>query len=140
MQKCFVLCLVIVLCVDFVLCSPLVGRSSGVGGSGSGKGVSGRRGYIGPQTGNETTRTQMQKKPGLSAWGIITLIMFIVLIGFGGYYGYMCYPFICKKERHYDVMDAASSSTSASTPTTRSAEFEKMDPSEFDGNNMFRYK
>ncbi|XP_055710350.1 uncharacterized protein LOC129806058 [Phlebotomus papatasi] len=133
MPKYFVLCLLVILCVDFALPSPLVGRS------GSGKSTSGRRGYIGPQSGSDgaAAKTQTQKKQGL--WGIVTLIMFVVLLGFGGYYGYICFPFLCKKERHYDVMDAESS-TSASTPTTRSAaEFEKMDP-EFDENSVFRYK
>ncbi|XP_059609551.1 uncharacterized protein LOC132256954 [Phlebotomus argentipes] len=133
MLKGFVVCLVVILCVDLALSSPLVGRSSG----GGGKSASGRRGYMGQQSG-DTGVSRTAKKQEFSAWGIITLIMFAVLIGFGGYYGYICYPLICKKERHYDVMDVASS-TSASTPTTRSAEFEKMDP-DFDGPTVFRYK
>uniref|UniRef100_A0A1B0EXD9 Secreted protein n=2 Tax=Lutzomyia longipalpis TaxID=7200 RepID=A0A1B0EXD9_LUTLO len=131
MLKVISVCFVAFLCVDLALCGPLVGRS---GGS---KATSGRRNYIGPQDG--APKMLAPKKAGMSSWGVISLIMFAILIGFGGYYGYICYPFMCKKERHYDVMDAASSSTSASTPTTRSAEFEKMDP-EFDGSNVFRYK
>lgn len=60
---------------------------------------------------------------GLSAWGIIALILLVILLGMGGYYGILCYPIVCKHERMYDIMDAAS--TSSGTPT-RSTEFEKM--------------
>lgn len=61
---------------------------------------------------------------GLSAWGLITIIMLIIVIGMGGYYGIICYPLICKEERNYDIMDAASTTASANTPT-RSSDFEK---------------
>lgn len=61
---------------------------------------------------------------GLSAWGLITIIMLIIIIGMGGYYGVICYPLICKEERNYDIMDAASTTASANTPT-RSSDFEK---------------
>lgn len=61
---------------------------------------------------------------GLSAWGLITIIMLIIVIGMGGYYGILCYPLICKEERNYDIMDAASTTASATTPT-RSSDFEK---------------
>lgn len=61
---------------------------------------------------------------GLSAWGLITIIMLIIVIGMGGYYGILCYPLICKEERNYDIMDAASTTASANTPT-RSSDFEK---------------
>ncbi|XP_031627279.1 uncharacterized protein LOC116343396 [Contarinia nasturtii] len=61
---------------------------------------------------------------GLSAWGLITIIMLIIVVGMGGYYGIICYPLICKEERNYDIMDAASTTASANTPT-RSGDFEK---------------
>lgn len=61
---------------------------------------------------------------GLSAWGLIVLIMLIIMIGMGSYYGFICYPLICKEERNYDIMDAASTTASANTPT-RSGDFEK---------------
>lgn len=61
---------------------------------------------------------------GLSAWGLITIIMMIIGIGMAGYYGIICYPLICKEERNYDIMDAASTTASANTPT-RSSDFEK---------------
>lgn len=72
---------------------------------------------------------QNNTKPGytrsaLSAWTIIVLILFVILLGMGGYYGILCYPIFCKHERMYDIMDAASTS-SGGTPT-RSTEFEKM--------------
>ena len=67
----------------------------------------------------QTTRTS-----GLSAWGIISLIIFVILVGMAGYYGILCYPIVCKPERHYYHMDNAS--TSSATPT-RSSEFEKFD-------------
>lgn len=75
---------------------------------------------------NESLRTKSpaQSGSGLSAWGIITIIMLIIMIGMGGYYGFICYPLICKQERNYDIMDAASTTASANTPT-RSGDFEK---------------
>lgn len=62
-------------------------------------------------------------RSGLSAWGIIALILLVILLGMGGYYGILCYPIVCKQERMYDIMDGAS--TSSGTPT-RTTEFEKM--------------
>lgn len=61
---------------------------------------------------------------GMSAWGLITIIMLVILFGMGGYYGIICYPLICKEERNYDIMDGASTTASANTPT-RSSDFEK---------------
>lgn len=74
----------------------------------------------------ESTRAKIPSggSSGLSAWGIIIIIMFIIMIGMGGYYGFICYPLICKQERNYDIMDAASTTASANTPT-RSGDFEK---------------
>lgn len=76
-----------------------------------------------PQT---TTANKMipRTSTGISAWGLITIIMLIIVIGMGGYYGIICYPLICKEERNYDIMDAASTTASANTPT-RSGDFEK---------------
>lgn len=62
---------------------------------------------------------------GLSAWAIITLIIFVILLVMGGYYGVLCYPLVCRKEtKNYYIMDRASTSTG--TPT-RSTEFEKFE-------------
>lgn len=68
--------------------------------------------------------SRSSESTGLSAWGLITIIMLIIGIGMAGYYGIICYPLICKEERNYDIMDAASTTASANTPT-RSSDFEK---------------
>lgn len=62
---------------------------------------------------------------GISAWGIITIIILVILLGMGGYYGIICYPLICKQERNYDIMDGASTTASTTTPT-RTNDFEKL--------------
>lgn len=77
-----------------------------------------------PQTGATTNKLLPRSGSGISAWGLITIIMLIIVIGMGGYYGILCYPLICKEERNYDIMDAASTTASANTPT-RSGDFEK---------------
>lgn len=94
-----------------------------------GSGVGARRnGYINqmdqPQADALNNKNLPRTGPGISAWGLITIIMLIIVIGMGGYYGILCYPLICKEERNYDIMDAASTTTSANTPT-RSGDFEK---------------
>lgn len=73
---------------------------------------------------NVRSKNYSPSGPGLSAWGLITIIMLIIGIGMGAYYGVICYPLICKEERNYDLMDAASTTASANTPT-RSSDFEK---------------
>lgn len=75
---------------------------------------------------DEMARKQKQatSASGLSAWGLISIIMFIIAIGMAAYYGIICYPIICREERHYDLMDGASTTASASTPT-RASDFEK---------------
>lgn len=87
-----------------------------------------RNGYVNqiaqPQTESMNKNVQRTVGSGLSAWGLITIIMLIIIIGMGGYYGIICYPLICKEERNYDIMDAASTTASANTPN-RSGDFEK---------------
>lgn len=61
----------------------------------------------------------------ISAWGIISIVMFVIMIGAGAYWGFICYPLFCKKERNYNMMMNMSSATTA-TPT-RSTEFEKLE-------------
>lgn len=77
-----------------------------------------------PQTATMNKTIPSRTGSGISAWGLITIIMLIIVIGMGGYYGIICYPLICKEERNYDIMDAASTTASANTPT-RSGDFEK---------------
>lgn len=52
---------------------------------------------------------------GLSAWGLITLIVFVILLGMSAYYAVMCYPLFCNKDSPYYTMREASS-TSSGTP------------------------
>lgn len=73
---------------------------------------------------DENARTA-RPGPGISAWGIITIIILVILLGMGGYYGIICYPLICKQERNYDIMDGASTTASTTTPT-RTSDFEKL--------------
>uniref|UniRef100_A0A182V5R4 Uncharacterized protein n=2 Tax=Anopheles merus TaxID=30066 RepID=A0A182V5R4_ANOME len=86
--------------------------------------------YLHPgQGGSSATKSPISAKSSnhrLSAWGIITIVTFVILIGAGAYWGFICYPFFCKKERNYNMMMNMSSATTA-TPSTRSTEFEKLD-------------
>ncbi|XP_028166101.1 uncharacterized protein LOC114356910 [Ostrinia furnacalis] len=41
---------------------------------------------------------------GISAWGIVAVVISLILAGMGLYYFAMCYPILCKKERKYDMM------------------------------------
>ncbi|XP_063358094.1 uncharacterized protein LOC134647669 [Cydia amplana] len=41
---------------------------------------------------------------GVSAWGIIVIILGVILGGMGFYYFSLCYPILCKKERKYDMI------------------------------------
>lgn len=41
---------------------------------------------------------------GVSAWGIVVIILGVILGGMGFYYFSMCYPILCKKERNYDMI------------------------------------
>lgn len=63
---------------------------------------------------------------GWTAWGIIAIIVCVIVIGFCGYYGIICYPLFMDKSNRYDTMDANSTTTTTSTPT-RSPDFGKMD-------------
>lgn len=95
--------------------------------NGNGGGGARRNGYINqidqPQAGALNNKNLPRTGTGISAWGLITIIMLIIVIGMGGYYGILCYPLICKEERNYDIMDAASTTASANTPTR--SDFEK---------------
>ncbi|XP_046745874.1 uncharacterized protein LOC124411058 [Diprion similis] len=42
---------------------------------------------------------------GLSAWGIIAIVVGVILVGTGGYYAFVFYPYICKRERSYDMIE-----------------------------------
>ncbi|XP_058057146.1 uncharacterized protein LOC131208420 [Anopheles bellator] len=115
------------------------GSIGGLGGGGMRRGVYGPVGLgnphdIAPRYAAAPGSSAQTQAPGpgksshhrLSAWGIITIVTFVILIGAGAYWGFICYPFFCKKERNYNMMLNMSSATTA-TPSTRSTEFEKLD-------------
>ncbi|XP_055632827.1 uncharacterized protein LOC129773253 [Toxorhynchites rutilus septentrionalis] len=112
------------------------------GGSGTGTSssrMSAQRYYMPSGLGNpsdstsrygSTTPSQQRsvvtpKTSRISAWGIISIVMFVIMIGAGAYWGFICYPVLCKKERNYNMMMNMSTATTA-TPT-RSTEFEKLE-------------
>ncbi|XP_012521832.1 uncharacterized protein LOC105828159 [Monomorium pharaonis] len=43
-------------------------------------------------------------KPFLSAWGIIALIIGVIIFSTITYYAIILYPYLCKKERTYDII------------------------------------
>lgn len=45
---------------------------------------------------------------GLSAWGIITVIISLILAIAGLYYFSICYPIICQKNKKYDMIGLTS--------------------------------
>ena len=45
---------------------------------------------------------------GLSAWGIITVIISLILAVAGLYYFSICYPIICQKNKKYDMIGLTS--------------------------------
>lgn len=45
---------------------------------------------------------------GLSAWGIVIVIVSLILAIMGMYYFSICYPIICQKNRKYDMMGLTS--------------------------------
>lgn len=83
------------------------------------------RGYRSTTPSQQQSATVTPKPNRISAWGIISIVMFVIMIGAGAYWGFICYPLFCKKERNYNMMMNMSSATTA-TPT-RSTEFEKLE-------------
>lgn len=73
-----------------------------------------------------TQKPAYNGRSGISAWGIITLILLVILLGMGGYYGIICYPLICRENsRSYNIMDTES--TSSGTPTRTTSDFDKFE-------------
>lgn len=46
----------------------------------------------------------IRKGLGISAWGLITLIVCLILVVTGMYYFSICYPILCKKSGKYDMI------------------------------------
>ncbi|CAF4864009.1 unnamed protein product [Pieris macdunnoughi] len=58
-------------------------------------------------TGNDVSPSSpatIKRGLGISAWGLITLIISIILAMAGMYYFSICYPVLCKKPRKYDII------------------------------------
>ncbi|XP_034941716.1 uncharacterized protein [Chelonus insularis] len=53
----------------------------------------------------ETIGKKASRGVGISAWGIIGIILAAILIATTGYYAFVFYPFLCKKERNYDMIE-----------------------------------
>lgn len=79
---------------------------------------------VNPKTVEQKSDTRRGTGISLSAWGIISITVFIILLGAVAYYGSMCYPLICRNEQNYDIMDISSSGTQ--TPTKSAEQFEKL--------------
>ncbi|KPJ00260.1 hypothetical protein RR46_02648 [Papilio xuthus] len=86
-------------------------------GRGSYGGKYGSKGYKEPQAktyagtgasqgfaGQSATRRGL----GISAWGIVTLVVSCILAIVGLYYISICYPVICQKNKKYDIMGLTS--------------------------------
>lgn len=59
---------------------------------------------------DKTSQLKQTKKEGgrsnsLSAWGIIAIVLAAILFITSGYYAFVFYPFLCKKERNYDMIE-----------------------------------
>lgn len=79
----------------------------------------GFRGYYGDRGYEETTQAPKKNninnnvaaKPkvragvGLSAWGIIGIVLAIIFAAVGLYYVILFYPILCKEERKYNVIE-----------------------------------
>lgn len=44
---------------------------------------------------------------GISAWGLVVLIVSMILLGVAAYYMALFYPILCRKERKYDRIELA---------------------------------
>lgn len=49
----------------------------------------------------------ISKGAGISAWGLVFLILSLILLGVFAYYFIIFYPILCKKERKYDRIELA---------------------------------
>ncbi|CAK1544428.1 unnamed protein product [Leptosia nina] len=53
-----------------------------------------------------TNPSSIRRGLGISAWGLITLIVSAILAVAGMYYFAICYPVLCKKSRKYDMISS----------------------------------
>ncbi|XP_037958626.1 uncharacterized protein LOC119688065 [Teleopsis dalmanni] len=70
----------------------------------------------------QTPKEYLDKKSGLSTFGIITIIFFAIVCCLIFYYGIMCYPLLCREEKNYRFMDVSSTMTGATSRSIQSIE------------------
>ncbi|XP_030384223.1 uncharacterized protein LOC115631571 [Scaptodrosophila lebanonensis] len=70
----------------------------------------------------QTPKEYLESQPGLSTFGIIVIIFFVIVLGLVFYYGVMCYPFLCREEKKYRFMDVSSTITAATSRSIQSIE------------------
>lgn len=51
------------------------------------------------------TDSPSTRKLGVSAWGIIAIILGIIILSTITYYAFILYPYLCRREQTYDAMD-----------------------------------
>lgn len=55
-------------------------------------------------TSGQPEQNSTRRGLGVSAWGIVIIIVTLILAGVGLYYFTICYPIMCKKTRKYDMI------------------------------------
>ncbi|XP_011689872.1 PREDICTED: uncharacterized protein LOC105451236 [Wasmannia auropunctata] len=59
----------------------------------------------GPTAPKNESQPQPGRKMIVSAWGIIALIIGVIILSTLTYYIFMLYPYICKREATYDIIE-----------------------------------
>lgn len=57
------------------------------------------------QTSDAKTKVKSSRGLGISAWGLVAVILSLILGGIFVYYAVLFYPILCKKQRKYDMME-----------------------------------
>lgn len=69
---------------------------------------------------------------GLTAWGIITIIVCVIVLGFCGYYGIICYPLFFHHGNRYNTMMDGNSTNTTTSSSTGSPDLRKINYGEED--------
>ncbi|XP_067009190.2 uncharacterized protein [Anabrus simplex] len=110
--------------IFYLLFSDCIEAIGWAGGGGGGRSLNGgtkgrlSRGYYGDRayehTQSEPTTEKKSSKPnvkqnsrghGLSAWGIVGIVLAVILGSMLVYYTFIFYPILCKKERKYNTIE-----------------------------------
>lgn len=59
----------------------------------------------GPVASKNESHPSPSRKGIISAWGIIALILGVIILSTITYYIFLLYPYICKKDRTYDIIE-----------------------------------